>query len=68
MWGSKSVNIPKPSRTLRALDQVLFFFLFGIQVTFRKKLQLALANRSEHISHLRELIDTLLVQWGGRFL
>jgi len=63
-WTSKAVDIPKPSWKLRALDCVLILFLFGSQVTFRNRLQLVLANRSENISELRELIDSLLMQWG----
>jgi hypothetical protein len=64
-WTSKAVDIQKPSWKLRALDCVLIFSLFGSQVTFRNRLQLVLANRSENISELRELIDSLLMQWGG---
>jgi len=67
MWTSKSINIPNPSRKLQVLDCVLGFLLFGTQFTFRQRLQLALANRSENISHLREFMDTLLLQWNGRF-
>ncbi|KIM75255.1 hypothetical protein PILCRDRAFT_827508 [Piloderma croceum F 1598] len=64
MWTSKHINIPKPSWKLQALDCILGFLLFGTQFTFRKRLQLALANRSENISHLREVMDTFLVQWS----
>jgi hypothetical protein len=64
---SSAVDIPKPSRTLQALDYILLFILFGQVTQFRERLQQALGNRSENVSQLRELIDSLLMQWGGEF-
>lgn len=64
----RNVDIPKPNSTVRILDFMLLFFLFGTQTAYRKRLESTRikSNLSAvNIPHFRSFIQSLLVEWAG---